>query len=305
MNITMLTLMLASLAATPAAENPVFNELLERGVIMSDGTALKLKPPILPDGLNAAEQRAAIAKVADARAPVHELLAKTAMAPVVTKVRTANASEGEGPAVRTVDVWFVAHGDWNTLNSKEFADSIIAAEGNKSKRSIVTKSGFLTDDEIQKRKLAAKITDGHEERFLYTTFSLFELVQVSATRFSVVTKDGNTVLAAGKLDSRFDKDADYPNQWRPLVRDVQAEVKPGPAHRFSHAGGYAKITRLKEPANAVFVECHLVYEEPYAWFEGANLVQQKLPVMVREKVRAFRRKLAAADKEKAETTQKP
>jgi hypothetical protein len=55
-------------------------------------------------------------------------------------------------------------GDWSKLTSKDFADSIIAAEGNKSKRSIVTKSGFLTDEEIQKRKLTAKVADGQEER---------------------------------------------------------------------------------------------------------------------------------------------
>jgi hypothetical protein len=300
MKFAFLSLALVFLSAAPAiaaapAENAVFKELVEKGVKMSDGTMVKLRRPIVPDGLDAAGQLAAIAKVADARAPVKELLAKSSYAPVVTKVRTPSAGEGEGPAVRTVDVWFVAYGDWKRLNSKEFIDSVVAAEGNKSKRSIVTKTGFLSDAEIAKRKLTAKIVDGYEERFLYTTFSLFERVQVSATRFSVLTKGNDVVLAAGKIDSRFDNDADYPNEWRPLVRDVQAEVKPGAAHLFAHAGGYAKITRLKEPADAVFVECHLIYEEPYAWFDGINLVKQKVPVMVQEKIRAFRRKLASAD----------
>ena len=305
MNFAFLPLLLASLAAapvaeSPAAENPVLKELLEQGVKMSDGTAFKLRPPIMADGLDAAGQLAAMAKVADVRAPVNELLAKSSYAPVVTKVRTVKASKDESPEVRTVDVWFVAHGDWNTLNSKDFLESIVASEGNKSRRSIVTKSGFLTDEEIAKRKLTAKVADGYEERFLYTTFSLFELVQVSATRFSVLTKGKDVVVAAGKIDPRFDKDPDYPNQWQPLLRDVQAEITPGPAHPFTHAGGYAKITRLKKPANAVFVECHLVYEESYGWFEGVNLVRQKIPVMVQEKVRAFRRKLTAAAEEKGE-----
>ena len=153
---------------------------------------------------------------------------------------------------------------------------------------------------MQKRNLTATTKGGCEERFLYTTFSLFELVQISATRLSALTHGKDFVLAAGKIDSRFDKDRDYPNQWRPLLRDVQAEIKPGPAHPYSHAGGYAKITRLKEPAGAVFVECHLVYEEPYGWFDGVNLIKQKVPAMVQEKVRTFRRKLAVASGEKGE-----
>ena len=47
-----------------------------------------------------------------------------------------------------------------------------------------------------------------------------------------------------------------------------------------------------EPADAVLVECHIVYEEPYGWFDGANLVKQKGSLIATEKVRTFRRKLA-------------
>ena len=305
MNFAFLPLVLVSLAAAPVAENPVCKRLLEQGVKMSDGTAFRLRPPIMADGLDAAGQLAAIAKVADDRAPVSELLAKSSYAPVVTKVRTVKPPQGEGPAVRTVDVWFVAHGEWNTLVSKDFLESVVGSEGKKSKRSIVSKSGLLTEEELKKRKLTAKVADGYEERFLYTTFSLFEQVQVSATRFSTLIKGKDFVLAAGWIDPRFDKDSDYANQWRPLLRDAQAEIKPGPAHPFAHAGGYAKITRLQKPSDAAFVECHLVYEEPYGWFEGLNLVGQKVPLMVQEKVRTFRRKLALAGEEKDEKKEEP
>jgi hypothetical protein len=303
MNLTSLALVVACLAADPAADNPgeknpVFRQLLEQGIKMSDGTAIKLRPPTMADGLDAAGQRAAMDEVSAGRASVDEMLAKTLYAPVVTKVGTVKASEKEGPAVRTVDVCFVARGNWKTLTSKDFLESVLGGEEKKGKRSIVSKSGFLNDEEMQTRKLTGKVADDYEERFLYTTFSLFELVHVSATRFSLLTRDKDVILAAGTVDPRFDKDAKYPNQWRPLLRNAQANIVPGPAHRFAHAGGYAKITRLTEPADAAFVECHIVYEEPYGWFEGVNLVQQKIPVMVREKVRSFRRKLTAVGEDK-------
>ncbi len=303
MNFAVALSVLAALAAAPAGkdtavENPVYTRLLADGIKMSDGKSYKLRPPIMADGLDAAGQLAAIAKLATARNSVKDILASDYYAPVVTRVRNARPPEDEGPAIRIIDVWFVAHGDWNTLVSKVFLQSTTAAEKGKSR--VVLKSGELTEQELHKRNLTATTTAGVEQRFLYTTFWLFDRVQVSATRLSALTRGKDVVLAAGRIDPRFDKDREYPNQWRPLLRDVEANIKPGPAHSFSRAGGYAKITRLKQRAGGVFIEFHLIYEEPYGWFDGINLVKQKIPAMVREKVRTFRRKLSVASAKKSE-----
>ena len=118
-----LVLVAVAIAAAPAGENAVFKELVAKGVTMSDGTAFKLPPPILADGLDAAEQQAAIAKAPRVRGTVKELLSKSYYAPVTVKVRTLRASPDDGPAVRAVDVWFVVHGDWDTLKSKDFFES--------------------------------------------------------------------------------------------------------------------------------------------------------------------------------------
>jgi hypothetical protein len=295
MHLFPLHLALLALAAVngPAAENRVFQDLLKKGVKMSDGTLVKLPPPILADGLDAAGQHAALAKVGS----VKELLRNDYYAPVVVKVRTVKQPEGEGPAVRAVDLWFTAHGAWNTLTSREFLDSVLKPAG-ESKSRVVTKSGVLSDQELAARKLLATVKEGHEERFVYSTFSLFERVEISATRFTVLTRDQDVVLAAGRVDPRFAQDAEYPNQWRPLLRNDQAEIQLGPVHPWANAGGYSKITRLVDPADAVLIECHLAYEEPYGWFDGASLVKQKVPLIVQEKVRTFRRKLALASTEK-------
>jgi hypothetical protein len=235
--------------------------------------------------------------VADSRSPFAELVRKSYYAPVVVKVRTVKPSEGERPAVRAVDLWFTAHGDWNTLTSREFLESVMKP-ADEGKSRVVTKSGVLSDQELAARKLSATVKEGHEERFVYSTFSLFERVEISATRFAVLTRGKDVVLAAGRVDPRFAKDADYPNWWRPLLRNEQAEIQRGPVHPWANAGGYSKITRLVDPADAVLVECHLVYEEPYGWFDGVNLVKQKMSLIVTEKVRTFRRKLALASSEK-------
>jgi hypothetical protein len=308
MNFAMTLSVLASLAAAPADEppaidNPVFKQLLTEGVKMSDGKSYKLRLPFMADGLDAAGQLAAIEKIAGDRYPMSDVLDTDYHAPIVTRVRNAKPPQAGGPAIRTVDVWFVAHGDWDTLVSKKFLESTTAAENGKSR--VVIKSGALSDEEMQRRNLTATTTADLEQRFLYTTFWLFDRVQVSATRFSILARGKDVMLAAGRIDPRFDKDADYPNQWRPLLRDAEANVTPGSPHPFTRAGGYAKITRLKQLAGAAFIECHMIYEEPYGWFDGVNLVKQKVPIMVQEKVRTFRRKLRMASQEKSEKKANP
>ena len=263
-------------AATADVENPVFRDLVKKGVAMSDGSTFKLPQPFLTDGLDAAKQKAAMAKACDARTPLDEILRKSSSAPIVVKIRTVRAGENESPAIRSIDFWFVAHGDWDTLNSKEFLESLTKHDED-GKSHIVSKSGILTDAEMAKRKLTVSSQDGREERFVYTTFSLFDLVELSATRLAVLVRSPDSVLAAARIDPRFDRDGDYPNQWRPLLRDERAEIHLGPADPYHWGGGYAKITRLKQPAGAVMIECHLVYEEPYAWFEGRQSREAKRP----------------------------
>ena len=154
--------MLAVVSVAPDAlpENPVFKELVEKGIAMSDGTTVKLPPPILPDGLDAAGQKAAIDKAAGPKTNFAELIKKSFYTPVVVKVRTPNATEGEGPAVRTIDVWFVAHGNWNTLTSKDFLETALKGKEEGANR-VVIRSGFLSDKELDARKLNA-----HGEREL-------------------------------------------------------------------------------------------------------------------------------------------
>ena len=63
----------------------------------------------------------------------------------------------------------------------------------------------------------------------------------------------------------------------------------GPPQPYGGAGMYLKITKLHEPAGALFVEQHIVFAEPTGWFDGANLLRSKLPLVVQSNVRDMRR----------------
>jgi hypothetical protein len=281
-------------SASAVATNPVLTELLEKGVAMSDGKEYKLPVPAMGEGLDAAGQKAVIEKIAGGRYTVEDLTRKSTSAPVMIKFRTLKAAEGESTTIRAIDVWFVAHGKWETLQSKKFLDSLGKGKDTEGENRMVSKSGYLTDEEMQKRKLKPETSEDQEAKFVYSTFSLFDQVEVSATRYAVVTRDKDYLLAAALIDGRFAGDADYPNQWRPILGDASAEISLGPPQPYSGAGAYIKITRLAEPADAIFVEGHIVFEEPYGWFEGGNELRSKAPTMIQQRAKIFRSKLGIA-----------
>jgi len=277
------------------ADNPVLAELLERGVAMSDGTRVKLLPPRMPDGADAAAQRAAIASVAGTRYTVDDLARKSVVAPFVLTNRSF-AATAAGGAVRGVDIYFVAHGSWDVLTSKEFHESLQKNRERSKTNAQLVRSGELDATSLAHRKIEIASKPGQEEHYAHATFTLFDKVEVSGTCYSVLTRTDDTSVTAGRIAPRFDKDAEYPNRWRSVVIDLNnpGQVSYGPPEPYRAYGFYAKLTRLDKPAGAIFVESHLVYEEPHGWFGGMNLLHSKLPLIVQNEVRDFRRKLTKA-----------
>jgi hypothetical protein len=295
-------LMLAAPGAEPPdalPANSVFDELLEKGIQMSDGKTYKLPPPSMPEGLSAGEQKDVVEKIAKSKKYSYEdLIDKRTAAPVAITISSLKESDGKDSAIREIDIWFIAHGNWDTLNSKEFLDSLSKTKKDENKNEVVSKSGFLSDAEMKKRGLELASTPKQEMKFIYTTFSLFDQVEMSATRLAVATRSKTSLLGAAKIDPRFLQDEEYPNCWRQILYDAGGDITYGKPQPYSGGGAYAKVTKLREPADGIFIECHLIYEEPYGWFEGGEMLNSKLPTIVKSRVRAFRSKLGIADQKK-------
>jgi hypothetical protein len=282
-----------------APANPVFEELTEKGVTLSDGKAYKLLPPSMGDGLSPTDQKAVIEKIAKMKKLTFENLTdERTEAPVVLIIRTLKESENDSSTVRAIDLWFIAHGKWDVLNSREFLDSLSKSKNAENKNEVVSKSGFLSEEELKKRDIDLESTPEREMKIAYATFSLFDQVELSATRLAVATRSKTAILGAARMDRRFDADADYPNRWRPIEHSASDEVSYGKPQPYSGGGSYIKVTKLADPADSIFIECHLIYEEPYGWFDGGELLNSKLPTIVKAKVRSFRSKLNIASKEK-------
>jgi hypothetical protein len=279
---------------SPSPENPLFAELLEKGILISDDVRVKLPPPVITDGLDAEAQHAAIAGIAGLNHPLDELLRKSVVAPFELNIR---AIETPGVALaRTVDVYFVAYGDWDVLNSKTFREELEKGRERKNTDSQFAKFSLLNEAALAKHGISPRANPDQEEQYHFTTLVLFDKVEISAVVYSQTSRKAGSAILAARIDPRFCEDPEYPNRWRSLIQDLENPEQDtyGPPHSYQSFGFYSKATRLIKPEGAIFIEHHFVYQEPQGWFGGINLLRSKLPLVVQNEIRDFRRKLAKA-----------
>lgn len=279
----MLPLVLSAALAGPAqpppheVANPVFKALLDPGLVVGPDARVKFPAPVMADGLTVEQQKAVIEKVIGTDYPFAEFTRKSVVAPNVTRIGDAKPADPAAPA-RTVDVYFVAHGDFAGTDDEKFLDRLTRTGDGKGRG--------LTAADLDKRKIAAP--DTKREGYGLIEFDFLEKVHLKLTGRAFWTKAPDSVVAAAEVDPRFRGDAEFPNEWRSLAKDG-GQPKLGPPVAYGGAGMYLKVTRLHEPAGAMFVEQHIVFAEPAGWFNGANLLRSKLPAAVQINVRNMRR----------------
>jgi hypothetical protein len=186
----------------------------------------------------------------------------------------------------------VAYGNFNKITGEDFVDQQRKKAGQeKSSDGLPKRSIVLKPEELQARGLTNMKSADSNESYVHTTFPLFDRVFISTSSQVAQTKTRESVLVSGILDPHFDRDKDYPIFWQHLDRDETGKLNLGEKHPYHGFGSYLKITRMIEPAGAIFIECHVAFDEPAGWFNGANLLRSKLPVLVQDSVRKFRREI--------------
>ena len=268
-------------AASHEARNPLFKELLDPGLVVGPGVRAKFPPPTMPDGLDPAKQKAVIAQLIGADYRYDDFVRASVVAPQLLKLRDVTPADPKAPA-RGVDVWFVAHGDFALTDDEKFLERLVNTGRGEGK------GKGLTKEDLARRKIAAAPEDEKREGYGLVEFDFLDKVRIRATGRAVWSKSPESVVVAAVVDPRFLNDPEFPNEWRPIAKDGAA-VTAGPPQPWGGAGFYLKVTKLAEPAGALFVEQHTVFAEPTGWFEGANLLRSKLPPVVQNNVRNMRR----------------
>lgn len=285
--ISIIPSILLAVAAAPEQglphRNPLYRDLLERGVAVSAKDRVRLASPTMADGLDKQAQMKVINSLAT-DIPVDELMRRSVVASHVSKVRDIEPSDPEAPA-HGVDVWFVAYGDYKSVATKD-----VDAWFNSSRRDLKGKT--LSDTELRERNIHLSLEGNPKERLVFTSYSLLEKVQISMTTYTIVSQSDESIVLATTLDPRFAHDKLYPNSWQSITTGPNGELRLGPPHSYNCTAMYTKITRLIEPKGALFVEIHRISTEPKKWFDGANLLRPKLPMLIQAEVRSFRREAA-------------
>ncbi len=238
----------------------------------------------MADGLDAAGQRAVLEKVVGNRFSVRDFTAKIGTAPHVYTIRKIASVSDDSPRILGVDVSFIAYGSLDMVASRDFLEGL-------HKKSKDREIHVLTAEELDKRKLTVQSSKGREERYSHGVFIVLDRIELRAALHTIVTRQPDSLLATTRIDPRFDKDTDFPNQWRKITVDEEGQRSLGPAHPYPGARGYLKITRLHEPMGALFIEYHLIYTEPKGWFNGADPLTPKVPAIIQSEVRSFRQEL--------------
>jgi hypothetical protein len=276
------------IAAAPP-DNPIFRQLTEDGLVVDAAgkRRVALPKPDMADGLDAAAQRKVIDAVSGGR-PYGDMVRDAIVAPLAMKIEDMPAQGGD--PLRRVDAWYIVYG---TLD--QFFDERLAASLAELGRAEKTPGqGVLPDEALRRHNLEALVQDGFKEHFAHQAGVLFDRVQVSATRRIVATRADDSVLVAAVIDPRFNDDATYPNRWRSISIEGGRRTLGSP-QPYVASGSYTKVTRLKEPAGALFVEHHYLFAEPHGWFRGAPLLRSKLPLAIQDNVRKLRRELRVGE----------
>jgi hypothetical protein len=270
-------------------ENPVYDELMRRGVPIGPREIVRLPAPTVADGLSAAQQRQAVEAVADGCHTWEELTRRSVVAPFILKLpKDDNDHVRLG---RRVDLWFVAYGNLSTLENNEWLERQFKSTGNETDPDNGAVIKVVPESELQRHGL--KCPQGPDDpQFVFAELTLLDRVRLSVTTRGAKQQTPESVLSASMLDPHFANDPQNPNRWRPVLRDDNGRRSLGKTEPYSGYGSYAKATRLIDPPGAILIEYHVAFAEPEGWFNGTNLLRSKLPILAQIIVRQLRRELA-------------
>jgi len=267
------------------------DELVKKGLSTAGSNVLvKLPAPTLVAGMTGDQQRIAIEKINRGDDPTR-LLKKSVAGPFILEIESVGELPDNGK-LQQVDLWFVAHGKLSNIENRQLFEEL-AKPNAKNKNGPPECVRELTPDEFKERGLTAgSLDDGSKVSYGVLQSNVLDKAYLTGMTFSQGDRSVDTVTMAFRLEPKLKDDKAFPTRWYSLKKDDDGNLASVEPSTYSIACAYAKATKLLGEEEAIFVEVHLVFAEPFGWFEGRNLLRSKLPLLLQDAVRTFRRKLA-------------
>jgi len=272
-------------------ENSLMSDLIVKGIPVADETlVVRLPSPTMSQGMSADDQRLAMNAIAG-DTELERFTKKTIVSPFILKIGGVADLPDRGH-VQQLDLWFVTHGTLKDIDNKKLFQEL--AVPTKSKvNGLIEEARPLTSEELTERKLQLIEQQGDSQiSYGILRTNVLDKVYVTGITFTKGERFDDQLTMAFRLDHRFKDDMSLPARWYPLTENEVGEAKLGAASPYTVAAAYVQATPLKFAEEAILIEIHLVFSEPYGWFEGRNLLRSKLPPLVQDAVRTFRRKLS-------------
>ncbi len=270
------------------ADDPIYLPLVKQGLKVEDAKWIPMTAPTLPDGMKVEEQKKAIEALTEG-VGMEKFLKNSPVSPYVLKMQSAEKLSSGSEAQR-IDVWFAAHGDLDQIVDKKMIDDALGTQKTTNDRS-EDRSRELSDEELKKANLVA----GEQPDRSHLTFGLVEYSLLDKVRLSLVTRTQSirTPESIIVVHAIHEGIADQPSVWRSILATTDQKSAFGSAQPYSMGAGYTKITQLQFEANVLLIETHVLFVEPQEWFQGRNLLRSKLPPIIQDGLRKFRRRLAS------------
>jgi len=270
------------------AKNDVFSYVLEQGLLV-EGKQVTLPKPRFYDGQAGDVQKRILIELAESEEQLNEMIDDSPRAPNVFR-KDEIQPKADSAVVRVVDLWFIVYAD---LKQFDAASQVARVDGRKTESGDFKYECHLLTDAAVRAAGLTPVPDARGQKTWFTRVlgELPNKVSFEVTTRSVATQTPDSVVIATQTDPAFAKTKRPSNFWR---RAGDGEGSAGKELSGPYQGGisYAKVSRLAIRPNALVVEMHGAWVEPYEWYEGGGALSTKLKRGADEGIKKLREELA-------------
>ena len=269
--------------------NSMVKQLVTEGLVISSNKKIPLTAPLVLDSMTSKEQEAAIAPIGE-KVGLERFYKNSAVSPYVLEIETADKLD-DGSQIQRVDVWFVAYGSLHAMEDKKLLNDL-SSEQKKSKSGFPEGFREFTEPELLKYQMGPIAnTESMKTIFGSLESMVLDRVHLAIVTRSLATRTEESVCQGTMIEQSAAAKNQLPCRWCPIQRDELGNETLGAPEDYSGAASYLKVTHLKHLEGALLIEMHVLFAEPQGWFNGRNLLRSKLPLLIQDGVRQFRRKL--------------
>ena len=281
-----LALITSTCAEQPALVRDVAKETFE----FPSGDAFQLAPPTIDNGMTAKQRINELSQLAG-NAGWKRFSRKSAVAPVTIKVKYLTDSQGNHIG-HSLHIAFVVHASIETLRDKNLMQQIFHAEQKSEEPKKPTESE-VADQQFSEVQLAEMgITKAEDTSFSKAEFELLKKIKLRGVIQIQRAATQRELDYVFRLDPRFNNANETANAWTRINKnDATQTARDVQWFAYSGAAGYLVVRKLPELDGACLIESRILLHEPTDWFNGSHLLRSKLPLIIQETARSFRRKL--------------